>query len=243
MLDKQRVFDAFRSALAELAEGIASGKTTMTALANRARAHYAAGLPPESQAPSLWTFRAYLLGARRNRDIAALAEGAGLRKSSKIDRARLMESFRKAVEEAKRSDERNLHPRTIAVNAHRRYCEGLSGNERRPALVTFTQRTAGRTADAEIMALIKEAGIENRGRVEIDRSRLLESFRECLKRLEGRIEKGLVRPIQVADLAHRLYVQSQAGLPAPSRLTFRGFVYERENHPELQEMLDRYFQT
>jgi len=243
MLDKQRVLDAFRSALAELAEGIAAGKTTMTALANRARALYAAGLPPESRAPSQWTFRAYLLGSRRNPEIASLAEEAGLLKASKMDRARLMESFRKAVEDAKRSVEKNLHPRTIAVNAHRLYCEALSGNERRPALVTFTQRTAGRTADPEIMALIKEAGIENRGRVEIDRGRLIESFRECLKRLEGRIEKGLVRPIQVADLAHRLYVQAQAGSPAPSRLTFRGFVYERENHPDLQEMLSRYFQT
>jgi hypothetical protein len=241
MLNRRRVLDSFQTALAELSPAIACRKATLSKVADRARDVYSLGLPPGAKRPSVWTFRGYLLGKRADPEILSLIAASGVQKLPRINRSRLMEAFRRAIGEADGSGKKQ-YPRTIAVKAHQYYCLELPSEGKRPALVSFTQRMSGRSADAQILALLKEGGIENRGRVTLNRERLVASFRECLRKFRCRIEKGIARPIQVADCAHRLYVENQAGSePAPSRLTFRSLVYGQGDHPEVQDLLRQCF--
>lgn len=164
-------------------------------------------------------------------------------KIPRIDRSRLIEVFRRAVEEEKAVPLKSPRPRTVAVRAHRLYCEDLPSDTASPALVSFTQRVAGRSADAAILEILKEGGIENRPHAVLDRARLIASFRETLERFRSRIERGIARPLQVAEAAHRLYTETQvADEIRPSRLTFRRLIYGQRGDPEIMAILNAYFE-
>lgn len=166
----------------------------------------------------------------------------GVSKITRLDRSRLLEVFRRAVTEEKAARDKTPRPRTIAVRAHKLYCESLPSDAASPALVSFTQRVTGRSADMAILNVLKEGGIENRPHAALDRVRLIAAFRECLEKFQSRIERGIARPLHVADGAHRLYTEKQGAWEIrPSPLTFRRLVYGQGADSEISGLLTPHF--
>jgi len=154
----------------------------------------------------------------------------------------MLESFERAITAVNAEARRPSRPRTIAVRAHRFYSEGISPGERSPALVSFTQRVAGKTADPEILLLLEKAGIVRSPHASLSRELLKEAFGECIRQLEGRILRGVARPLHVADSAHKIYLEKTS--PAeikPSRLTFRRLVYGQNADPEIVSLMEPHF--
>lgn len=242
MLDRERVIQAFQTAVTELKGAILRRETSITKIADTACGVYSRDLPAETKKPSVWTFRACVLGGRAIPEILDLIESIRFAKMGRIDRTRLVESFRRAIEGGARATGKKLRPRTIAVHAHRFYCEGLAPGEKPPALVSFTQRVTGKTSDAEILNLLKEKGIESRVHAPLDRARLLSAFTECLEKFQFRIEKGGTRPLHVADHAHRIYTEGLAKSELkPSPLTFRRLIYGQSADPDISLLLQPHF--
>ncbi len=166
----------------------------------------------------------------------------GVSKITRLDRSRLVEVFRRALTEEKFARATGPRPRTVAVRAHKLYCEGLPPDTAQPALVTFTQRVTGRSADVAVLNVLKEGGIENHPHAVLNRVRLIASFRESLEKSKSRIERGVARPLHIADYAHRLYTEKlDIQEIRPSPLTFRRLVYGQGGDPEILEILGSYF--
>ncbi|HSA60452.1 MAG TPA: hypothetical protein VLJ37_12300 [bacterium] len=242
MLDQKRVLESFRTALAELKEANRQGDVSLTLIADLAREVFCRNLPVGVKKPSIWTFRARLLGRRVDAEILSLIEGHRIPKLARIDRSKMIEAFERAIEEDEAESGRSPRPRTIAVRAHRLFCEDLPSGTKPPALVSFTQRVTGKTADPVILSLLEKAGIDRVPHASLCRERLRQAFDECIKRLESRILKGVARPLHVADSAHRIYTdRSPASEPKPSLLTFRRLVYGQGADPEIASLLQPHF--
>lgn len=242
MLDQKQVLEAFRAALAELKGANRQGDVSLTLIADRAREVFCRGLPADAKKPSIWTFRARILGRRVDAEILLLIEGHRIPKLARIDRSKMIEAFERAIIEDEAESGRASRPRTIAVRAHRLFCENLPSGAKPPALVSFTQRVTGKTADPVILSLLEKAGIARVPHASLCRERLRQAFDECIKRLESRILKGVARPLHVADSAHRIYTDSLPDSePKPSRLTFRRLVYGQGADPEIAAILQPHF--
>ncbi len=242
-MDQRQVLESFQTALTELKEADLQRDVSLTLIADRARDIFCRGLPADAKEPSIWTFRARILGRRVDAEILALIERHRIPKLARIDRSEMIEAFRRVIEESESESGRSPRPRTIAVRAHRLFCENLRSGAKPPALVSFTQRVTGKTADPIILTLLEKAGIERVPHASLCRERLRESFDECIKRLESRILKGVARPLHVADYAHRLYTEKQDVQEIrPSRLTFRRLVYGQGADPEIASLLQPHFQ-
>lgn len=160
----------------------------------------------------------------------------------RIDRCRMIDAFERAITTVNTEARRPSRPRTIAVRAHRFYCAQLPSGERPPALVSFTQRVTGKTADPEILLLLEKAGIVRSPHASISRERLKEAFGECIRQLESRILRGVARPLHVADSAHKIYLEKTSPTEIkPSQLTFRRLVYGRNADPEIVSLLEPHF--
>lgn len=242
MLDRERIEEAFRTALQELRNQSSQFKPSFTQIADHARQVYCRDLMEGEKTPSLWTFRSCLLGKRANPRIVELVSGTSIHKMSRLDQGRLITCFREALETGKKDHGARLRPRTVAVIAHRLYGEKMRPGEMRPALISFLRRVSRKTADPVVMELLGNAGILSSRRAKLDRERLKGAFVECIKKFENRILRGIAKPVHVADSAHKIYVEGMdSDELKPSRMTFRRMIYGHDADPELASLLETHF--
>lgn len=157
-----------------------------------------------------------------------------------LDRNLVLAAFREILDQLRLSEpsRRKPSPRNIAVRAHAIYCGQLHPESKEPALVTFRKFVSGKSAWPEILALLKEYDVHARSRVSLDQERVRAAFQGAIERLQMRIVKGQVCPLQVARRAYEIYSQSMSETePKPSRLTFHSLVYDKEGDPEIRSLL------
>jgi hypothetical protein len=240
-LDRTRLLEAFRQAAASAEGSVRKGSY----FARRAREIYLQGEDQAALGPSYHTFRRLLYGKTADLEIIGLlapvlkktAEVPAtdsvppeLPQRARLERKRLRDSFRKAVEEMKADllNGRSKH-RHVARRAHEIYLEGSDGSGLTPSVHAFERLVYGKAADPAIAALITSALPDQRV--------ILKAFESALQELAD--EKGAeFRPRTVAVRAHRIYC---AGLSAdrvkPSLETFRKLAVGKRVLPEVGEML------
>lgn len=155
-----------------------------------------------------------------------------------LNRNRVLSAFQRAIVELVKSPAKaKIRPRTVAVVAHRLYCEECKPIEHRPSAETFRKFSTGQLPFPEVIALLRVAGIHPRPRSRLDREKLRSVFVEAIGRLETRLIKGQARPLQVARRAHELYARSLEGsLHKPSHRTFEDMIYGKSADPEIVEL-------
>jgi len=155
-LDRNRVLAAFRRAVGELCSGAAgSSGVRPFHVVQRAQEVYAefsggSGVPP------VCTFEPFVYGRRADAEVSRLLEGAGIRKRGKLDRRRLLDAFRAAVEEFQTLQaSRPIGVMAVADRAHRHYVKDLEKDALRPSPRTFRHLVSGKSADAEVRGIFE----------------------------------------------------------------------------------------
>lgn len=227
MWNRRQVLKAFSAALEELRDGIVLEKIRPVHVADRACEIFGGRLKAGGKRPSVWTFRAYVMGRKADSRLVGLLAGHGVRKSARMDPVDVLAAFHRALRDCRDEiDAGRIRPRAIALHAHRIFCESVGVLEKKPAWTSFLQLVSGRNARTEIVRLLSERRVKRGRHVRLDRERLVLSFRRAVERLGTRIEKGKAKAIQVANRAHEFYVAGLAAdQPKPSRRTFHHLVY------------------
>lgn len=156
-LDRNRVLAAFRRAVGELCSGTAGGSGVRPYhVVQRAQEVYAEISGGGSGVPPVCTFEPFVYGRRADAEVSRLLEDAGIRKRGKIDRRRLLDAFRAAVEEFRALQaSRSIGVMAVADRAHRHYVKDLEKDALRPSPKTFRHLVSGKSADAEVREIFE----------------------------------------------------------------------------------------
>lgn len=168
---------------------------------------------------------AYLTLKRHATESVPLEEHRG---KIRIDKKRAVEAFRQAlvlmknrIDQGIKGKVRRLAAEPIADRAHAIYCEDVDP-ARRPRRLTFRKLVHGRNADAQVVHLLAEAGVEKRKKVDkIDPERLRRSFQTAIERLQLPAPEGQEPDrLRIAELAFTIYCEGLPKEEHPSRATF-----------------------
>jgi hypothetical protein len=246
MLDKNRVLAAFFEVL-RLPEGMTLQGLKPRAVAHRAHRVYCANLAPEDKRPSPETFRKFATGPRALPEVVEALNAASVRTSERgrVDRARLLDAFQKAVLSL---DGRTLRSSRVARMAQEIYRQGETGPC--PSYHTFRRLLYGKTADPEIVALIRPAAPSSEAdpvetipaptpkRARLDKKKLHDVFRRSVLELKTELLDGQAKPRDVARHARAIYLKETSGpAPAPSLHAFERQVYGRTSNPRIAALI------
>ena len=157
MLQRERVFAAFRQALEATAE---QGGVSPRSVAVAAHGIYCAGLAPEGKKPALVTFRKFVAGRTSSPEIVALLHQAGIRPRgrARLDHERVRSVFEEAV---RRLESRLLQgkarPIDVVRRAHELYKDADRPEAVAPSRYTFQRLVYGKAGDPVIQSFLKAA--------------------------------------------------------------------------------------
>lgn len=153
-----------------------------------------------------------------------------------LDRKKIVASFEQALRELTGSPRRGaLSPRAVAVRAHVIYRAGLGPHENPSSWETFRRFTGGRLAIPEVVELLDAANVRSAARARLDREKLKQVFQEAIQRMESRLLKGQVKPLQIARRAYAIYIQDGS---QPSHHTFERLIYGKTADPEIRTLIE-----
>lgn len=249
MLDKNKVLAAFFEVL-RLPEGMTLQGLKPRAVAHRAHRIYCADLAPEDKRPSPETFRKFATGPRALPEVVEALKAASVRTSERgrVNRAKLIDAFQKAILSLDgQTSGRVLRSSRVARRAQEIYREGETGPC--PSYHTFRRLLYGKTADAEIVALLRplassttepeeteEAALPKRAR--LDKKKIHDVFRKSVLELKTELLDGQAKPRDVARRAREIYLQETAGpATAPSLHAFERLVYGKKSDPRIAALI------
>jgi hypothetical protein len=160
MLDRDKVWDAFRQALDGLLKERPSGGVSPRAVGLRAHDIYCLALSPGEKRPASETFRKFATGQLPFPSVVELLLKAGVRPvlPTRLDRRRLRRVFEQAIERLEnRLVKGQARPRQIVRRAYELYTRDADEKAPQPSHRTFEGLVYGKTADPEILTLIEEA--------------------------------------------------------------------------------------
>jgi len=167
MLDRDKVFAAFRLALSELGAGGGTEGVRPRAVALRAHVLYCADLKAHEKRPVPETFRKFATGQLPFPEIVELLKDHNIHTTvrSRLDRERLRSVFEEAIQRLEsRLIRGQARPLQIARRAHELYGRDLSGAK--PSHYTFERLIYGKAADPEIVTMIETALHQNKSKRE-----------------------------------------------------------------------------
>lgn len=166
MLDRDRVLDAFREALARLRRERPSGAVSPRTVGLRAHEVYCRALGQGEKRPASETFRKFATGQLPLPEVVELLLKAGVRPTlpQRLDRRRLRSVFEQAIQRLEsRLLKGQARPRQIVRRAYELYTRDAGENAPRPSHRTFEGLVYGKTADTEILSLIESALVKKKG--------------------------------------------------------------------------------
>ncbi len=160
MLDRDKVFEAFRRALNVLGKERPFEGLSPRTVGLRAHEIYCADLDPDEKRPASETFRKFATGQLPSPEVVELLLKADIRPTlpARLDRRRLRFVFEQAIQRLEnRILKGHAKPRQIVRRAYELYTRDADETAPRPSHRTFEGLVYGKTADAEILTLIESA--------------------------------------------------------------------------------------